>query len=752
MAFLLFPRLAAAQDQRAVLELVVNGVASGETLVIIRGDDALLPVAVLTEAGMRTVAGRRETVNGREFVALASLQPDVTFSVDEVDLKIELTVSPDLLGRQVRDLWTRAPADLQFRADSSAFLNYSVNYTTGNRVSTFAESAASLRRVLFYNTLTATNDSILRGLTSLSFDQRRQLRRWTVGDSFSYTGALGGDAWIAGLNVTKEFSIDPYFVRFPSLSLSTPINTPSVMEVRVNGQIVSQERVAPGRVDLQNLPLTLGRNDARIIVRDAFGATRELSSNFYLTTTSLAKGVHDYQYAFGVQRLSIGSESWNYRTPVGLARHRVGLSNVLTAGGRFEMRSNELMSGGPTFNIRLPFGEVEASASASRAGGRTGNASQVGFTYASRSFGAGGTIMAASREYVNLTPNLVGEDPARRINLYTSAAVGGPLSVTLQHTLTRMHQQLTRSRTGVLSNVHLARSLDLTASVSQLRDENGRSREAYAGITVLFGRASAIVSRTYDARGARTAIDSQQSLPVGTGYGYQVRAESGPSGAVTGAAQYQNQYGRYEIRQESLAGVSNTVVSAAGSLVAIGGGVYAARPVRESFALVRVPNVEGVRAFSSHQEVGRTGHSGNLLIPDLQAYYGNLLNIADTDVPLTHAVPTSNLTLAPPYRGGALALFPVHQIRRVVGRVHIVDGESARVPEYGQITVRLDGESVDSPLGSNGNFYFENLRAGRYTATVEDRTGTCSFIVEVPSTADSVVNLGALTCVVRGER
>jgi hypothetical protein len=176
IVFLLIPRSAAAQDQRAVLELFVNGVSSGETLVIIREGDALIPVTALTEGGMRTVPGRRETVNGREYVALASLQPDVTFAIDEVDLKIVLTVSPDLLGRQVRNLSTRAPADLQFRADSSAFLNYSVNYSTGNRVSTFAESAASMRGVLVYNTFTATDDSLVRGLSSLSVDQRRSAR------------------------------------------------------------------------------------------------------------------------------------------------------------------------------------------------------------------------------------------------------------------------------------------------------------------------------------------------------------------------------------------------------------------------------------------------------------------------------------------------------------------------------------------------------------------------------------------------
>jgi outer membrane usher protein len=294
--------------------------------------------------------------------------------------------------------------------------------------------------------------------------------------------------------------------------------------------------------------------------------------------------------------------------------------------------------------------------------------------------------------------------------------------------------------------------MELGASASAVRDETGHRREAYAGITVLFGRASAAVTHVRDRRGGRMAVDVLQSLPVGSGYGYQFRAEGGPNGTVTGVAQYQNQYGRYEVRQESVANQTTTTVSAMGSIVGIGGGVYAARPVRDSYALVRVPGVEGVRAFASHQEVGRTGRSGNVLIPDLQAYYGNLLNIADTDVPLTYAVPKANLTLAVPYRGGALALFGVQQIRQVVGRLRIVTGGGERIPEYGQFRVTVDGITIESPVGTGGSFYFENLPAGRHSAVVEDQTGSCSTVLEVPASRQAVTNLGELRCTGRRER
>ncbi|MGE5244148.1 MAG: fimbria/pilus outer membrane usher protein [Betaproteobacteria bacterium] len=737
----------AAESQRAFLDLVVNDVDSGESLVLLRGSDAWVGVNALANAGLKGFAGRREQVSGQEFVSLASLAPDVTFAVDEVGLRLTLTVDPRLLGRTVRDLSIGPPAGLIFRRDTSGFVNYAVNWNSRNQVDLFTEAGATVKGALLYNTLSASGGSTTRGITSLVFDERDRMRRWTVGDSFASSGALGGDAWIAGLSFGRAFDLDPYYVRYPTMSVSTPIAVPSVLEVHVNGQVVHEEPVAPGRLDLTNIPMTLGRNDAQIVVRDAFGGTRELTSTYYLTTTALAPGVQDYQYSVGFRREGLGAESWDYRTPVALARHRIGLTDSLTAGGHAEFEPGRLLSAGPSLNIRLPFGEVEAAGSISRTPTGLGSAAFTAFNYTGRPVSAGGSLMLASRRYAPLTANPVGEDPATEASVFASASVAGPVSVTAQYTRTGLHQGIVRARTSVLSNVHLARDMELTASVTRTRDEHGPGREVYAGVTVLFGRdSSASVSHVNDAQGSRMAVDAQKPLPAGVGYGYQVHADSGPSDTVNGVARYQGDHGRYELRQDSVGGNVLTTVSVAGALVGIGGSVYATRPVQNSFALIRVPGVEGVRAFASHQEVGRTGKDGNLLVPDLQAYYGNILNIDDSDIPLQYAVSDTGLTLAPPYRGGAVAAFDVRRIQRVTGTIVVVDGHGEQAPSYGELTVTLDGTSATSPVGGEGEFYFENLPAGSHRAVVEKEGRRCQFTLVVPVSDALVVDLGTLRC------
>ena len=736
-----------------MLELIVNQVSVGESIVVLRDKDVIVPITALTQAGLNGFSGRREPVGEQEFVSLASLAPDLTFAVDELDLRLNITASPALLGRTIRDLWRGTPPNLVYRRDTSSYVNYSANWHTGNHADLFTESAVGYRGASIYNTFSATERSALRGLTSITIDRRRRLQRWTVGDSLAYSGPLGGDAWIGGVSVTKEFSIDPYYVRYPTLSLSTPIAIPSVMEVQVNGQVVSQERVAPGRLDVRNLPLTLGRNDARIIVRDAFGQTRELSSTYYLTTTALAAGVQDYQYNVGFRRLGVGEKNWDYRTPVLFARHRVGVTDSLTAGGRVELHPGRLFSGGPSVNVRLPFGELEAGTSVSRRNDEWGSAARTAFNYSSRPISAGGSMMVASRRYATLTPNPVNEDPATQANLYASTSALTGVSLTLQHSMTRMHQGLTRERSGLLASIHVSRNVELTGSVTRTHDERGRGREVYAGFTVLFGRASATVSSTRDGRGTRTAFDAQQPLPVGAGYGYQMHVEEGPTDTITGVARYQTQHGRYELRQEAIGNQTATTLSAMGSIVGIGGGLYATRPVQQSFALIRVPGVEGVRAFSSHQEIGKTGRGGDVLVPDLQAYYGNILNIADGDIPIQYAVEDAGMTLAPPYRGGAVARFDVQKIQRVLGRIKVSDGRAEKYQQYGELTITAaNGRSYGSPVGSDGTFYFENLPHGTHDAVMQYREVRCTFRLIVPESKDPTVDLGTVRCTQDGAR
>jgi outer membrane usher protein len=134
-----------------------------------------------------------------------------------------------------------------------------------------------------------------------------------------------------------------------------------------------------------------------------------------------------------------------------------------------------------------------------------------------------------------------------------------------------------------------------------------------------------------------------------------------------------------------------------------------------------------------HQEVGRTDRDGDLLVPGLLPYLGNALAVEQLDVPLRFDLGHADELVSVPRRGGALVRFPVRTLRAVAGRV----------PQHPLGTIFID--QVASPLGRNGEFFFEQLSPGEHRARVVSDAGSCAVVLRVPP-ARSVAQVGDLSC------
>ena len=191
--------------------------------------------------------------------------------------------------------------------------------------------------------------------------------------------------------------------------------------------------------------------------------------------------------------------------------------------------------------------------------------------------------------------------------------------------------------------------------------------------------------------------------------------------------QYQGPYGRYEANYTRVDGRNETLLNTAGGLALIGGDFFLTRPVQDSFAVIQVPGVAGVRGYSSNQDVGHTNSQGNLFVPNLLPYYGNRLSISDKDVPLSYTVAATEKLVAPPFRGGAVVSFPINIVQRIIGKVVLEDRGAAVTPAYGQLIVGGNGSQSESPIGKLGDFYLENLGAGRFSASVDYKKKSVSL-------------------------
>ncbi len=739
---------AAGGPERVILPVTINHVDKGDLLVLVREGDVMARVGDLAAAGVHGFSGLRESSGDGEFVSLASLAPQARFALDAEAIALDLTVPPDWLGSTVKDLTPGRPPGLIYSTDTSAFFNYAVTGEGVRNLDAFGEAGVSLRGDLAYSSFSRTREGeTVRGLTSYTRDNRERLRRFVWGDSLAAAGGLGGALFLGGFGMSRNFDLDPYFIRTPTLSFSGAVTTPSTADVYVNGSIVRREQIPPGQFDLTNLSLPAGSGTAEVVVRDAFGQERTLTNPFYAGSAVLAPGLTEYTFGLGFRRDRVGTRSGDYGGLAFLGRYRFGWTDRLTPEGRLEADA-DVVSGGGGLAARLPFGEFEGSFGLSRDDGRRGAAGSLVYRYLGRPVNFGAVVRALSTDYATLSLRAAQDRPRLETSLLAGISIGPRVSLTAQYGSSIMRDAPGTERLSLSSTVALVRRVNLLVSGGRARRGGKPETEAFVGLSCFLDHATTgSLSGERQGGASGTWVDVQKSLPLGTGYGYRASGFSGTDrDGASGAFQFQGPYGRYEARSDRVNGKEVSSVSVSGGVVAIGGAVVPTRAVGDSFALIRVPGLGGVMGLSNNQPIARTNQHGDILVPNLMPYYGNRLGISDQDVPLDYGIEATEKVVAPPYRGGTLVGFPVQKIRSVRGSVVLIAGGQEVRPALGEITVAAGGRQFSSPLGTGGEFDLANLPTGRVLATVESQAGRCSFTIDVPNLDKAIIDLGILRC------
>ena len=263
-----------AEDVRAIAALIVNGAPQADTTIVWRDGVVWVPATALHDAGVRDVKAieaRAVEIDRVPHLAPANLGEHVRVEWDENDVALRLTLPPELLPPQTIELPTARPSGMIRPRPISAFVNYAASID-GGRTGLTLETGISLRGKLLRSSV--ARDLFgrwRRGPTAFVVDDERRLMRWEIGDGVLSGGSLGGAAQVLGVTVSREFGIDPYFVRYTPLTLTGAATTASCAEVYVNGQLVAREAIAPGAFTLRGLLAPVGAGRAEVVLRDAFG-------------------------------------------------------------------------------------------------------------------------------------------------------------------------------------------------------------------------------------------------------------------------------------------------------------------------------------------------------------------------------------------------------------------------------------------------------------------------------------------------
>ncbi|MGH7752471.1 MAG: fimbria/pilus outer membrane usher protein, partial [Gemmatimonadales bacterium] len=412
----------------------------------------------------------------------------ITYEFDEKALAVRLTASPDLLVPTVVTLQTVRPSGVTYTKDTVAFMNYSFHLQDLRHFSAFTEAGVSVGGNLLFTTLSRNADgSWLRGLTNFTVDDREHMRRWVIGDTFAGGASFGGGLLLGGFSLSRDFGLDPYFIRHPTLGFSTAILTPSTVDIYVNEVLVRREPVPPGPFELRNLPVNTGRGTIRLVIRDAYGREQEITSPYYFSTRVLARGVSEYSYNLGFRREQGGNANWRYGPLAFLARHRRGLTDSLTAGFDFQA-DGDLVMGGPSVTTRLPFGELELAAAASVAEGGNGAAASLAYSYIGRPVSFGAFIRGLTPRWATLSLRPESDRARVEANAFVGLHASSRLNLSLQLASADFRDRPRTDRVSALSTIRLTSRASLSLSGGRVQ-ERGRPAtfEVSAGLTVSLG-------------------------------------------------------------------------------------------------------------------------------------------------------------------------------------------------------------------------------------------------------------------------
>lgn len=765
------PALARPAAEPLIVAVVLNQEPKGEFVVYMTLEgDFLVRVEDLEAWGVRLPPGPATEIEGQAYRSLRSIS-GVTFEFDERTLTLHVAVPPTLLPAQVFDFRPRRAPNVYYPRDSSAFFNYDVTYGVGTgfqfqSLNGLGQIGLRIRDGLFFSDLsylrTPTFQRWVRLTSQVVYDQRSSLNRLVVGDFLASSGELGGTLQLGGIGFARVYSINPYLIRFPTWSFVGAADLRSTVRVYIDGQPVRTIEIAPGVFELRNLTYYGGFHTLEVVVQDVLGRERRFREAFYFTDALLGRGRQEFSYGAGFIREAFGSESWRYRDLAVLAFHRVGLTDGVTVGLRAEGLVHEFYNGGPLWAIRVgPLGVLSGSAAYSfqvQGTRRPGWAAGVQYFYQTRPFVLGGFFRYFSRDYATLQNRFLPDRPRQELGFHASwgSSIVGFLSA--GGTWVRRWTGLDRQVWTATYNRTLFRRLNVIVNFQRVREQ--RTFWQVLGTLNVYVGPRFVVTGRYERGSVETGqgVQVQNIPPVGEGLGFRAaarRTETGGSATYAGETflQWNTRYGTYRGFFQGFWGdlgrQYTLQLSAAGSLAYVGGTLAWGRPIVDSFGIVQVGDLAGVRVYVNNQEIGRTGRSGKLLVPLLSSYLDNQVSINDKDIPLDYRVGELTRFVSPPLRSGSVIRFDVRPFQAVVGVLKIrYDGQTEAV-EFRE--VRLVGTAGPTVLatGKGGEFYVEDVRPGPYRLSFEHRGRTCIMDVVIPKSSEIIVDLGDVVCEVR---
>jgi outer membrane usher protein len=743
----------------AVMEVTLSDAEPGEMIVVLRGPEGRLYLDENDFARLRLHIPQTAPYlyEGRRFFDPQALK-GCTVTIDESAQRAVITAPPSSLDTTRLSAAERRSPDVT-PASPGAFLNYqlSAQQIDGqNTGGAFAELGVFAAAGVLTNTAVArygglgTDNQVVRLDTTYTRDFPATLETLNLGDAISDGASWGNALRYAGVRWSRNFGLRPDLLTTPLLATAGTATVPSTVDVFVNNQLVTSSQLPPGPFVIDRLPTVSGTGDVSVVVRDALGREQVVTQSFYSSTTLLAQGLTQYSVNLGKIRDDYALESNQYGPMLGEVSYRRGITDAITLEGHGEYLAGDSHAAG--VNAAFAVGRVGViNFTAANGGDSSGSGwlSGVGFEHRGTN-----TSFIASSLWATSDFSQVGEplNPAMRMRqrslLQTGMGLGRFGSLSLAYVRQTYRDSPTQQTLGLTHSISFGRVGSLNLTLTRTRtaaDLSGNAQSSTSAYLIFVVPLSDRRAATLAAVGgsgtgapANEVIASMtMSPPVGPGSGYRLSASTAGNYDADWRQQFHSADLELEVARNQ--GLDGRSAYLSGAMTFLDGQVDTTRSVNGSFAMVDVAGLADVPVYVENQLTTHTDSNGRALLYNLRPYEANRISITPEDLPLDTTIAASSTIMAPPYRSGVIARFPVERVRSGTFRLITDDGKA--VPVGAVVTLR----GVQFPVVLDGMVYVTGYDHGM-SAEASWTGGRCHFRLEPPPPDDPLPDMGTVQC------
>jgi len=745
----------------AVLEVTLSDTQPGEMMVVLRDAEGRLYLEEKDFARLRLHVPQTAPYmyEGRRFFEPKAIK-GCSVAIDESLQRAVITAPASTLDTTHLSAAERRSPDVT-PASPGAFLNYqlSAQQIDGQNLGgAYAELGVfagagvltSTGVARYGGTGTGIDNQLVRLDTAFTRDFPATLETLNLGDAISDGASWGNAVRYAGVRWSRNFGLRPDLLTTPLLATSGTATVPSTVDVFVNNQLVTSSQLPPGPFVIDRLPTVSGTGDVSVVVRDALGREQVVTQTFYSSTTLLAQDLTQYSVNLGKIRDDYGLESNQYGPLLGEVSYRRGITDGFTLEGHGEYLAGDSHAAG--VNAAFAAGSVGVvNVTAANGGDSSGSGwlSGVGIEHRGTN-----TSFIASSLWATSEFSQVGEplDPALRMRqrnlLQTGMGLGRFGSLSLAYVRQTYRDAPTQQTLGLTHSISFGRSGALNLTLTRTRTAADLSSSAQSSISAylifvvpLSSRRAATLAAVGGSGSGAPANEVIASLtmspPVGPGSGYRFSASTAGNYDADWRQQFRSADLELEVAHNQ--GLDGRSAYLSGAMTFLDGQLNTTRTVNGSFAMVDVAGLADVPVYVENQLTTHTDASGRALLYNLRPYEANRISITPEDLPLDTSIAASSTIMAPPYRSGVIARFPVERIRS--GTFRLVTDDGKPLPVGAVVTLK----GVQFPVVLDGMVYVTGYDHGM-AAEASWAGGHCRFRLEPPPPDDPLPDMGTVKC------